>query len=184
MRTSCKARFQTQVGKGTHLEFLGAYVCGSDEKNALSAFFSCKTLRDSMLEFKGYTMLQLTTVFFLIAFASLAGLHIIASNLFLYWHFLWLDIPMHVFGGVIVALGFFTLRDLKLFPNKWLKLIPVLVLVFCVAIIWEVWEVLASVTDMEILNDYIIDTTIDFCMGLLGGVVGYFIGKSLRKLGE
>lgn len=89
---------------------------------------------------------------------------------------------MHAFGGVIVALGFFTLCDLRLYPNAWLKLIPVLLLVLCVAIVWEVWEVWASLTDMHIISEYYLDTGIDLLMGLFGGIVGFIIGNSLRNL--
>lgn len=124
-------------------------------------------------------MLQLTTVLFLITFSTLAVIHVIAIELFLYWHYFWFDIPMHVFGGVVVSLGLFTLRDLRIFPNKLLKPIPVLLLVVVVALIWEGYEVLIGI---PILADYPIDTAIDIAMGLLGGYAGYIIGNSLRNL--
>ena len=80
-------------------------------------------------------MLQLTTIIFFIAFSLLALIHVIAIRLALYWHFLWLDMPVHCLGGIVVALGFFTLRDLGLFPNKFLKLLPLIGLVLCIDIV-------------------------------------------------
>jgi hypothetical protein len=127
-------------------------------------------------------MLQLTTILFLISFSTLAGLHILATKLFLYWRYLWLDIPMHAFGGVVITLGLFTLRDLGLFPNKFLRFIPVFLIVLFIVLFWEVWEVWMSLVDTSIMRDYIIDASIDVAMGLLGGICGFFIGNSLRKL--
>jgi hypothetical protein len=124
-------------------------------------------------------MLQLTTIFFLIALSVLAVIHNIAIKLFLYWHIWWLDIPIHALGGTVVALGLFALRDLKLFPNALLKPLSVMGLVLLVAIIWEVFEIVAGIPMEE---HYVLDTIIDVSMGLLGGYIGYIVGNNLRKL--
>lgn len=124
-------------------------------------------------------MLQLTTIIFLIAFSLLAIIHAIALTLSLYWHFLWFDIPMHAFGGMIVALGFFTLRDLKLFPNASLRITRILFLTFAIAVIWELFEYFAGV---PIDSNYAFDTSLDITMGLLGACIGFYIGTSLRNL--
>jgi len=125
-------------------------------------------------------MLKLPTIFFLISFSLLAVIHIIASELFLYWRFFWFDIPMHFFGGAVVALGIFTLYDLKIIvKRRHLKRVPLLVLVFVVALSWEVYELLVGIS---IEANYVADTLIDLSMGLLGGLVGYSIGSSLNKL--
>jgi len=124
-------------------------------------------------------MLQLTTILFLITFSLLAVLHTVASKLFLYWHFWWFDIPMHAFGGIIVSLGLFTLRDLHIFPNRLLKLLPVLSIVVLIALVWEGFELIIGT---EMLSDYFVDTITDLCMGLLGGYIGFHVGNSLRNL--
>lgn len=121
-------------------------------------------------------MLQLPTIFFLIAFSMLSVLHNLAIQLFLYWHLWWFDIPMHAFGGVIVALGFFVLSDLRILPRTFLRIVPITALVLGVALIWEAFELIAGV---EIIGHYIIDTTVDITAGLIGGVIGFYIGKSL-----
>lgn len=124
-------------------------------------------------------MLQLTTIIFLVASSTLALIHTLAVHLFLYWRFPWLDIPMHAFGGMVVALGFFTLRDLRFFPNKMLHLVSVLALVLFVALCWEAFELIIGV---PIIGNYYLDTAADVSLGLLGGLVGYIAGNSVRKL--
>lgn len=125
-------------------------------------------------------MLKLPTVFCLITFSLLAVVHYVALQLFLYWRFWWFDIPMHFIGGTVVALGIFTLYDLRLpLPARYLKLIPVVLLTFVVAMVWEVFELGIGI---PIEEDYIFDTTLDLIMGLLGGVLGYVVGVNVRKI--
>ena len=124
-------------------------------------------------------MLQLTTIFFLIAFSLLAVIHYLALQLYLYWRLEWFDIPMHLFGGAVVALGIFTLKDLRIIPKTWLSLRFVLLLVLLVAGVWELFELY---TGIPIDNSYYFDTALDIIMGLAGGYVGYIVGKSLHRL--
>lgn len=124
-------------------------------------------------------MLQLTTILFLIAFSTLAVIHHIAIKLYLYWRLPWFDIPMHAFGGVIVALGLYTLRDLKLFPSKFLKPLPILGFVLVIALLWEAFEFF---TGIPIVGNYYVDSVSDVAIGLIGALIGYFIGNSVRGL--
>lgn len=124
-------------------------------------------------------MLQLTTILFLITFSVFAVVHTIATKLFLYWHFSWLDLPMHLFGGVLISLGLFTLRDIHVFPNSLLKPFPVLFISLLVALLWETFEWMIGV---PMLSDFILDTSIDISLGLCGGYIGYLVGNSLRNL--
>jgi len=124
-------------------------------------------------------MLQLTTIIFLIAFSTLAVAHNVAVHFTLYWYFWWFDIPMHLFGGVVLSLGFFTLRDLHLFQNRYLTFLKTLSLVLGIALIWELFE---HVIGVPVEADFVLDTLTDLCMGLLGGAFGYILGNSLRNL--
>lgn len=125
-------------------------------------------------------MLKLPTIFFLISFSLLAVLHIVALELFLYWRFWWFDIPMHFFGGSVVSLGLFTLRDLRLLvPERWIKILPIVLATLAIALSWEVFEIYIGV---PIEANYVVDTLTDLSMGILGAVVGYSIGISVRKL--
>jgi len=125
-------------------------------------------------------MIKLNTWFFIIAAAVLSVIHYLALELALYWHFWWFDIPMHLLGGAIVALGVFVLYDFSVpIPKRWLRPIPVICVVLIVALLWEYFQVQISTT---IEDNYEIDTITDIVMGLFGGVIGYIVGVSLTKL--
>ena len=123
--------------------------------------------------------MQVTTSIFLIAFSTLAVIHTLAVKLCLYFYFWWLDIPVHAFGGVIVALGFFTLADLRLFKSSWLSLWRIVFLVFLIAVMWEIFEVLIGIPRDAY---YVSDTALDITMGTLGSFLGFFIGKQLKNI--
>lgn len=124
-------------------------------------------------------MLQLTTILLLISFSLLSVLHFLALKLHLYWQLAWFDIPMHFFGGAIVALGVFTLRDLRFISSTYLTPKHVVGFVLFVAVVWELFEFYAGLYQA---SNYYADTSLDVVMGLLGGLVGYFIGKRLHSL--
>lgn len=110
----------------------------------------------------------------------MAVLHIVALQLFLYWRFWWLDIPMHALGGTVVALGLFAAYDFRLFRNKtFLKVGYVIAFVLLIALLWEAFELYAGVPREE---DYLFDTILDLIMGVVGGYLGYIVANSIRKL--
>ncbi len=125
-------------------------------------------------------MLKLPTIFFFISFTLLAVVHIIALKLFLYWKYTWFDIPMHILGGIVVALGLYTLNDIRLLvPDRYLRLFPVVLLVLTVGLLWEVFELAIGI---PIEEDYAVDTATDLAMGVTGAVFGYIVGRALRRL--
>lgn len=125
-------------------------------------------------------MIKLNTWFFIISASVLSVTHYLALELALYWQFSWFDIPIHALGGAVVALGVFVLYDFSVpLPRRWLRIVPVICFVFIIALIWEYYEVLIGI---PIEPDHELDTTMDLLLGLLGGVVGYFVGTSLIKL--
>lgn len=122
----------------------------------------------------------MTTIFFLIAGSVLAVTHSIALELYLYWRYLWFDIPMHVLGGAVVALGIYVVDDLRLpFTKSLLRPVPALSFVFAIALLWEGYEVLIGI---PLDSTYIPDTILDICMGLLGGWLGFLVGKQVRDI--
>jgi hypothetical protein len=121
-------------------------------------------------------MLQLTTIFFLISFSMLAVIHVIAIELYLYWHFFWFDIFMHLFGGAVVALGLHTLADLRIIKRALLTTATVLFGVFVVASIWEAFEITAGV---PIESDFVLDTVSDLLVGLCGAYIGHKLSVRL-----
>lgn len=126
------------------------------------------------------TMLKLPTIFFLISASILMVIHVLSLELFLYWRYPWLDIPMHALGGAVVALLFFTIHDLTpKYPDRLLYPIPVLLLTLLVALGWEVYELQIGI---PIETDYKIDTITDLIMGMLGAIMGYIVGYSVSMI--
>ena len=127
-------------------------------------------------------MIKPNTVLFLIAASVLAVVHFLSLELYLYWRYLWLDMPMHVLGGAVVALGVFVAYDLSAsLPQRWLRIIPVMSAVLIVALSWEVYEVAIGI---PIDAEYVRDTLLDLCMGILGGLIGFVVGTSLHNLNK
>ena len=124
-------------------------------------------------------MLQVTTILFLVALSVLAGIHVIAEYLFLYWKFPWFDIPMHAFGGIIISLGVFTLYDFKIISKDRLTLGSVFLLALVVILGWEVFKLFTG----KVIDDtFVLDTVMDIGIGSIGSVVGYYIANNIRHL--
>jgi len=141
-------------------------------KNRLWAIFSWSNTHAKILGMR--------TIFLLLFLATvtLAFVHFAALEFFLYWQYVWLDVPVHFLGGTIVALLFLALLDLGLPCPSWCqKLIPVLVLVLIVGVLWEVYELLIGII---IRDNYVFDTTLDLIMDVCGGYVGYVVGNKVR----
>lgn len=101
-----------------------------------------------------------------LAFA-LAVLHTYALDAYLYWRYVWLDVPVHFLGGL--AIGSFIVGFLPRFS-------PLLfVLMLAGAVIgWEVFEYFVG-TPKE--ANFIFDTSLDVLIGTLGGMVTYAIAR-------
>jgi len=124
--------------------------------------------------------IHLLVLLLLIAASVLAGVHLIALELSLYYVFAAFDIPMHFLGGAVIALMIFALAAIEFpLPRFMTKFGPVILSVCIVGIMWEAFEVWAGIP-ME--HDYFADTALDLVMDLVGGVVGYFVGSRLIQL--
>jgi hypothetical protein len=126
-------------------------------------------------------MLKTNTILFLVALSILAVVHMVALELFLYWRYLWLDVPVHILGGIVVVLGAYTFNELKLplahflVANVWHTFTFVVV----VMIGWEIFEVWAGNT---VFGNYFFDTALDLAAGFTGGLVGYLLAKRMQTL--
>ncbi len=113
---------------------------------------------------------------FLVAFATLGIVNYLATEFYLYWKYMWFDIPMHVLGGVCVALGIFILPVFRIrIPQRYMRLLPVLGVVSIVGILWELFEMGLGLPAFE--EQYAVDTCIDLVMDLIGGCIGYGVIK-------
>lgn len=121
-----------------------------------------------------------TTILALVLGVQLAIVHWVAVKLSLYWEIIWFDNLMHLFGGAVLALLFYTLVDIKVLKLHWVaawRRMTVLVLTVLLG-----WEVLGVVMLMRFKENFITDTTLDVLFGILGSIAGWFIGRQLKKL--
>ncbi len=122
----------------------------------------------------------LFTLFFSAA-TTLALVHIAATEFFLYWKYLWFDIPMHFLGGVVCALGIAILPFFRIqYIEKHSSFLLYMVLVLSIGICWELFEYSVGLYHLE--TNLISDIILDMCMDILGGAVGYGMVKSSKYL--
>ena len=87
---------------------------------------------------------------------------------------------MHLFGGVVLVLLFYTFTDIKILGVRWVTVWQrIILLVLSVLIGWEVLGVLML---MRFKENFITDTSLDILFGILGSIIGWFIGRQLKKL--
>lgn len=99
--------------------------------------------------------------------AGLAALHIYALDTYLYWRFVWLDVPVHFLGGL--TLSMLVIGLIRNFHPKTFVLVMAGVIAG-----WEVFELLIQ-TQRE--ANFAFDTALDLLMGALGAVVAYALAR-------
>ncbi len=121
--------------------------------------------------------------------ALFAGLHIIALKLSLYWTTDWFDTFMHIFGGFLGALiVFYVLQKAgfspRTLPRKMFLVTFVIVSVFAVGVVWELWEIFVGFTDPFVKSEQM-DTISDLVMDIIGSIAGFvYYDKRLRSKEE
>jgi len=120
-------------------------------------------------------------VFLLSTLSLLALVHITALEFFLYWKYLWLDIPMHILGGICIAFGISVLPFFRItVPPRFQTLSGYASMALLVGVFWEIFEVAIGIPFTE--EGFIFDVILDLCMGVLGAIIGYGIVKSIQKI--
>ena len=110
----------------------------------------------------------------------LAVTHYLALELHLYWRYLWLDMPIHLLGGAVVALGYLSVKDfMPHWSDRWFQIVVVAGFVFVIAILWEIFEFAIGVEFDQ--DRYLFDTLSDLFIGFAGGLVGYFVGSRIQN---
>lgn len=161
--------FQTIIGNSAHLDSIRGHASG---------------IKESSVNWRGFCynieVIKTTTVFFLITASVMAVSHYLAIELYIYWRYPWFDIPMHFIGGSVVALGYLSIRDfVPKLPSRLFTFVPAIIFVFGIALLWELFELVAGIT---MQNGYVIDTVADVIFGLFGGTVGYFVGSRIKEI--
>jgi len=124
----------------------------------------------------------LLSIFFLAS--SIAFLHMIGSEFFLYWRFWWYDIVMHFLGGLMVGMiALWVYNYFEYFKNKEINksliFLYTFLVVLSVGIGWEVFEFLIEV---DFSNNYISDTSLDLIMDIVGSLFSSVVFlKFIRK---
>ncbi|HEU4677272.1 MAG TPA: hypothetical protein VFS75_00975 [Candidatus Paceibacterota bacterium] len=128
--------------------------------------------------------MTLRLTLFFTAFITLAIVHLAAVRFFLYWKYLWLDIPMHALGGAVVMLGLFILPFFRIaLPARLSSFSGSLALVLLVGVLWELFEVAFGLSLPPGSHEsYAADTLTDLVMDLMGGAAGYLVAKSTYHL--
>lgn len=116
----------------------------------------------------------MSKLLFFISLSVVFGIHLLALYFELYWVYPWLDIPMHVFGGITIVLGL-----AAFFPRMLHSFLTPLLVVLGVSLLWEVFEHLIGFSFIEEAY-YVFDTGLDFLMGILGGLIGYVLVKNIE----
>lgn len=100
--------------------------------------------------------------------ALIAGLQFYAVNNFLYWHYPWFDVPMHLLGGVVIATVLVAfLHDFR----------PKLFVLFA-AVIFVGWEIFELYFGLPRETNYFFDTALDMLNDSLGATAVYAIART------
>ncbi len=116
-------------------------------------------------------------LFFLILSLLIGFLQTLAIKYSLYFELPWLDIVMHILGGVWISSIFFTFSLFKrngVMVSRLFFLIASIASVLLVSFLWEILELFFKNTS---LSDplYLFDTLYDFGSAFLGAILGWSV---------
>lgn len=103
----------------------------------------------------------------LVLSSMLAVFHSWALSAYLYWQYVWLDVPVHLLGGLTLGMVFIAVVR---------KFRPYSYILFMIAIVLG-WEVFEAVIGTSREANFIFDTSLDVLMGAVGGVLAYFLAR-------
>ena len=110
-------------------------------------------------------------------FALIFGTHFIALKGALYWHYVWLDVPLHFAGGIWLALaGSWAL----LAAGRRLDERLVFTFVILGSIAWEIFEAVIG-TQRE--ANFLFDTVLDLTMDMTGAIIGFMLARLFAHRG-
>lgn len=101
-------------------------------------------------------------------------LHVIATELYLYWTYRGVDIPMHILGGIMAGLFTYLFLRVAGFSERTRS---VLLGVLVVGVAWEVLELIYKVEPLTVR--YWIDTAKDLVNDTIGGIISIYIWKKI-----
>ncbi len=115
-------------------------------------------------------MRLLTLVTTLLIAAGMAITQHYALLNYWYWEYWWLDILMHFFGGLLIALG------ASLALQRWAHII---LAVLVIGVLWEVFEYVIGISIRE--PNFVLDSSLDLFADIVGGFVACGIIHVCRR---
>jgi hypothetical protein len=99
----------------------------------------------------------------------------------LFYEITWLDIPMHIFGGLLLAALYIYSSEYKNDSRKFKlpKIKNILFFVVLVSAFWEVYEYIMDLSSYRIWNGWL-DTISDFINALAGACVAYLAHRHFK----
>ncbi|OGG73140.1 hypothetical protein A3A38_03365 [Candidatus Kaiserbacteria bacterium RIFCSPLOWO2_01_FULL_53_17] len=107
----------------------------------------------------------------LIAFVG--AVHIIALDQYLYWRFPWLDLFVHFFAALWIALFAVWFCVVTTRGRAFGKILAVVILA---GIGWELFEIWGGIPREA---NFAFDTALDLTMDTLGGISGFFLASRM-----
>ncbi len=104
----------------------------------------------------------------LVLAALLLALHLYALQNYLYWHHRWLDIPMHILGGIAIGALFLSYLGAR-------RALLYFALMLGVVLFWEIFENVERISTGQ--PDYWFDTTKDIINGLIGSAISFWAAR-------
>ncbi len=143
---------------------------------AFARFFDASCLSCDRIE-----GMHLISLFFTSAFLLLAFVHYLANTFSLYWKYPWLDMPMHLLGGVTIGLAVALpyvsrLRILQRFSPLLITLCGVLIL----GVGWEVYELSMGTSSYK--HGFWADTALDLLLDFIGALLGYWVAMRIKNI--
>lgn len=128
--------------------------------------------------------IRLVSFMFLMSLLTLVAVHASALLFSLYWIYPWFDNPMHVLGGMTVALGFFYFSFIRVYFSKYVQegLFGAILFVLVIGVFWEIYEYTMGSRILRTVPFDAIDTITDLCMDVIGATLGYFVARAFTQL--
>lgn len=122
-------------------------------------------------------MIYAVTIIFGTTFAVL---HVLAEALSLYWMYSWLDMPMHILGGIVLMFISASLRQM----SPVLARLPVYVSVFGFSVALIGWELFGILRYGGLKPDFWVDTLGDLICGIVGLITGYMLVRTITEFAK
>lgn len=136
------------------------------------------SLQKTILGFKAFDR---RIYVFIGAFVLLFCFDALAIHFSLYYFHRWVDIPVHIGGGLLLAILFYYIVFANSYSRALLHVthsyknifLTMVVYVFGTAVVWEIFEYIIGRTYMS--PRYIPDTTLDIFSSVCGAIMAYGI---------